>query len=181
LHFQNSPSPLARLLSAVEFAASKHRMQRRKDQDASPYINHPVAVAHLLAHAGGVDDLVILQAAILHDTIEDTDTTYEELLVHFGREVADVVAEVTDDKSLPKDQRKQLQLEHAPHKSTGAAMVKIADKTCNLRDIANAPPHDWTEDRKRDYFQWAKRVVDELPDVGQALRLRFDEAFQAGA
>jgi GTP diphosphokinase / guanosine-3',5'-bis(diphosphate) 3'-diphosphatase len=174
-----NPSPLAGLLAAVEFAARKHRTQTRKDREKSPYINHPVAVAHLLASEGGVDDLVTLQAAILHDTIEDTGTTYDELVERFGREVADVVAEVTDTKSIDRLERKRLQVVNAAHKSVRAAMVKIADKTCNLRDITATPPHDWTEDRKQEYFDWARKVVDALPDTGARLRECFDRAFQA--
>lgn len=174
-------SSLAGLLAAVEFAASKHSTQRRKDHEASPYINHPVAVANLLANEGGVGDLATLQAAILHDTIEDTQTTYEELVSQFGVEVADLVAEVTDDKMLDKDVRKRLQIDHASHKSVRAAKIKIADKTCNLRDIASAPPSDWNGQRKREYFEWAKAVVDGLPDVGPRLRASFDAAYQAGA
>lgn len=177
----NQRSNLAALLAAVEFAARKHSTQRRKDLEASPYINHPVAVANLLAKESGVDDLVTLQAAVLHDTIEDTDTSYDELVENFGREVADVVAEVTDDKTVEPQERKLLQVEHAPHKSIRAAMVKIADKACNLRDIVGAPPADWTPERKSEYFQWAKLVVDRLPDVGPALRASFDKAYAAGA
>ena len=165
------------LLSAISFAAHKHRDQRRKDAAASPYINHPIALAHLLATTGGVDDIVVLQAAILHDTVEDTETTYEELVQRFGGAVADVVAEVTDDKSLPKTRRKELQVEHAPHKSREAALVKLADKTCNLLDVANAPPVGWTLVRRQDYFDWAKKVVDGLPPVNVELKAVFDAAF----
>lgn len=172
-------SPLGRLLATIEFAARKHRMQRRKDHAASPYINHPVAVANLLANEAGVDDLATLQAAILHDTIEDTDTTHVELVECFGREVADVVAEVTDDKEIAKHDRKRLQVENAAHKSFRAAMVKIADKTCNLRDVASSPPSDWSQHRKQEYFDWAKNVVDALPDTGVVLRSCFDRAFHA--
>jgi len=110
-------SEVPQLLIALEFAAHKHRDQRRKDASASPYINHPIALARLLAAEGGVTDVKTLVAAVLHDTIEDTDTTYEELVEHFGRKVADVVAEVTDDQSLPKPRRKALQIEHAPQLS----------------------------------------------------------------
>src|SRR6185436_14890407 len=106
---------IAAILKALHFAADKHRDQRRKDEEASPYINHPIEVAEMLARVGGVTDLVTLQGAILHDTIEDTNTTPEELEVHFGREVRDVVLEVTDDKTLEKMERKRLQIEHAAH------------------------------------------------------------------
>lgn len=170
---------LSVLLDAVLFAAERHRNQRRKDADASPYINHPIALAHLLATTGGVNDVVVLQAAILHDTIEDTETTEAELRARFGADVTNIVLEVTDDKSLSKLRRKELQVEHAQDKSPGAALVKLADKTCNLRDIAAAPPADWPLARRQEYFDWAKRVVDGLPAVSAELRAAFDEAFAA--
>lgn len=165
------------LLAAMAFAAHKHRDQRRKDEVASPYINHPIALAYLLACTGGVDDLVVLQAAILHDTVEDTQTTAAELVEHFGERVAAVVAEVTDDKSLPSARRKELQVEHAPQMSREAALVKLADKTCNLRDMTSAPPANWSIERRRDYFDWARRVVDGLQPVNDAMRAAFDNAF----
>jgi guanosine-3',5'-bis(diphosphate) 3'-pyrophosphohydrolase len=168
---------MQQLLDAVMFAADKHRNQRRKDAEASPYINHPIALAHLLATTGGIDDIVVLQAAVLHDTIEDTETTEAELRARFGDEVTSIVLEVTDDKSLPKQRRKELQVEHAPHKSAGAVLVKLADKTCNLRDIANAPPADWPLSRRQEYFDWAKRVVDALPALSPGLRAAFDAAY----
>jgi guanosine-3',5'-bis(diphosphate) 3'-pyrophosphohydrolase len=172
-------SDVQALLSAIAFAADRHRNQRRKDVEASPYINHPIALAHLLATTGGISDIATLQAAILHDTIEDTETTYEELVEKFGREVASVVAEVTDDKALPKLRRKELQVEHAPHKSHAAALVKLADKTCNLRDIASTPPADWSVERRQEYFDWAKRVVDGLPEVSYEMRAAFTAAYAA--
>jgi guanosine-3',5'-bis(diphosphate) 3'-pyrophosphohydrolase len=162
------------LLSALSFAADKHRNQRRKDADASPYINHPIELAHLLASTGHIDDIAVLQAAILHDTIEDTETRHEELVARFGAHVAQIVAEVTDDKNLPKARRKELQVEHAPHVSREAALVKLADKTCNLNDVAGAPPVNWSLERRREYFDWARRVVDALPPVNAELRAAFD-------
>lgn len=173
----NAKSMNAVLLDAVMFAAERHKNQRRNDVDASPYINHPIALAHLLASTGGVDDLAVLQAAMLHDTIEDTDTTADELRERFGEQVTNFVLEVTDDKSLRKQRRKELQVEHAPHMSEGAALIKLADKTCNLRDIANAPPADWPLAQRQEYFDWAKRVVDGLPGVNDALRRAFLEAY----
>lgn len=170
--------PTAKLLDAVMFAAERHRNQRRKDVEASPYINHPIALAHLLATVGQVDDLDVLRAAVLHDTIEDTETSEAELRERFGDAVADIVMEVTDDKSLPKQRRKELQIEHAPHKSRGAALVKLADKTCNLRDIAASPPADWPITRRQEYFDWAKRVVDGLPLVNEAMLAAFHSAYQ---
>lgn len=170
-------SNTAALLAALAFAAHKHRDQRRKDREASPYINHPIALAHLLATTGGIDDTVVLQAAILHDTVEDTDTTLAELAAAFGEKVASVVAEVTDDTGLPKATRKELQVEGAPHKSPEATLVKLADKTCNLRDMAASPPAGWPLARRREYFEWAKRVVDRLPESNADLRAAFDAAY----
>jgi guanosine-3',5'-bis(diphosphate) 3'-pyrophosphohydrolase len=170
---------VARLIDAMNFSAEKHRDQRRKDADASPYINHPIAVTSVLAVEAGITDLVTLQAAILHDTIEDTQTTFDELAERFGKDVADVVMEVTDDKSLPKEERKLLQVAHAADRSLRAAMLKLADKTCNLRDLITCPPAGWSIERKKDYFDWSKRVVDALPVEDSPLRAAFDEAFAA--
>jgi len=169
-------SDIGRLLHAINFAAEKHRHQRRKDKDLTPYINHPIALAALLNTVGGITDVVVLQAAILHDTIEDTDTSYEELLAQFGRQVADVVMEVTDDRSLEKARRKAQQIEHAPHASREAALVKLADKICNLRDVATSPPDRWTLERRQEYFDWSRQVVDALPLVSPALLAAFHEA-----
>ena len=165
------------LLEAITFAAAKHRNQRRKDAEASPYINHPLQLAHVLATEGDVTDLKTLMAAVLHDTVEDTETSYDELRERFGQKVANVVMEVTDDKSLPKAERKQRQVEHAPHMSKRAALVKLADKTCNLRDVARSPPTGWTLKRKQEYFDWAKQVVDGLPPVNAKLLQAFEGAF----
>ena len=165
------------LITAIAFAADKHRNQRRKDADASPYINHPIALANLLLNEAGVEDQRVLIAAILHDTIEDTDTTEQELVKHFGKDVADIVLEVTGDKALPKAERKRLQIEHAAHISRRAKLVKLADKICNLRDITASPPADWSVDRKREYFDWAKSVVDELRGVHPGLEHLFDKAY----
>jgi len=169
----------ATLLAAIAFAAHKHRAQRRKDAEASPYINHPLALAHVLATEGRVKDLKTLMAAVLHDTVEDTETTYAELVDHFGTTVADVVMEVTDDKALSKADRKRHQIEHAPHMSRRAALVKLADKTCNLRDMAHNPPVEWPLRRRHEYFDWAKAVVDGLPIVNKRLLKAFDAAFAA--
>jgi guanosine-3',5'-bis(diphosphate) 3'-pyrophosphohydrolase len=171
------PSIESQLFEALAFAAHKHRAQRRKDVEASPYINHPIALARTLAVEGGVTDTRTLIAAVLHDTVEDTDTTFEEIGAMFGAEVADIVREVTDDTKLDKAERKRLQIEHAPHVSKRAALVKLADKTSNLRDVASNPPHGWPLERKRAYFDWAKAVIDELPPVNKRLRAAFDEAY----
>ena len=164
------------VFEALEFAAHKHRDQRRKDPEASPYINHPIALASVLWGAGIQDPLVIC-AALLHDTVEDTETTDAELLQRFGPKVASVVMEVTDDKSLPKERRKALQVEHAPHLSREAKLVKLADKICNVRDVGSSPPAGWPLERRREYFDWAKRVVDGLRGVDARLETLFDEAY----
>ncbi|KAK45728.1 HD domain-containing protein [Caballeronia sp. LZ029] len=168
------------LIRAIAFAADKHRNQRRKDAEASPYINHPIALANVLANEGGIDDERVLLAAVLHDTIEDTDTTHDELVQWFGEEVARIVAEVTDDKALPKAERKRLQIEHAAHISRAAQLVKLADKICNLRDILAMPPANWSEERKREYFEWARRVVDGLRGAHAGLEAAFDEMYRKG-
>ncbi len=161
-------------IKAVAFASEKHRNQRRKDADASPYINHPIALANVLANEGGVVDSTILCAAVLHDTIEDTKTTPDELRQLFGDKVTSIVLEVTDDKSLAKDVRKEEQVRHAPHISAEAKLVKLADKICNLRDILASPPSDWSAERKRAYFEWAARVVAGHRGVHPGLEAVFD-------
>lgn len=168
-----------RLLLAIGFAANKHRDQRRKDAVASPYINHPIALANVLANEAGIDDERVLIAAILHDTIEDTETSEQELIREFGQEITGIVLEVTDDKALSKPERKRLQVEHAPTISRRAKLVKLADKICNLRDIATSPPPDWSLARRQEYYDWAKAVIDALRGVHPGLESIFDEAYRA--
>ena len=171
-------SDVAMLIQAASFAAHKHRNQRRKDADASPYINHPLTLARVLAVEGGVTDVATLCAALLHDTIEDTDTTADELSHEFGAEIASIVGEVTDDKTLPKAERKRQQVEHAAHISDKAKRVKLADKISNLRDVSQAPPADWSLERRREYFDWAKSVVDRLRGVDAQLEAAFDDSYR---
>ena len=168
---------LALVLEAAAFAAHKHRRQRRKDRDRSPYINHPLALAALLAGDGGVDDPRVLAAALLHDTVEDTATTAEELRDRFGATVAGIVAEVTDDRSLSQAERKRAQVLHAPHLSREARLVKLADKICNLRDVLQAPPADWPVARRQAYFDWAAEVVAGLRGTNAALEAIFDGVY----
>jgi GTP diphosphokinase / guanosine-3',5'-bis(diphosphate) 3'-diphosphatase len=130
-------------------------------------------VAELIANVGKVDDANVLAAALLHDTVEDTKTTRAELVENFGAEIDALVAEVTDDKALDKDERKELQVEHAPHLSQGAKLIKIADKISNVREIAADPPKGWSEDRQRKYFEWAQRVVAAMGSVNPALEEMF--------
>lgn len=168
---------VAMILKAAQFAAEKHRDQRRKDADASPYINHPLALAGVLAVEGGVENPDVICAALLHDTIEDTKTTADELRAIFGDKVTGIVLEVTDDKNLDKAVRKEEQVRHAPHISPEAKLVKLADKICNLRDILASPPADWSADRKRQYFDWAARVVAGLRGSHAGLERIFDEIY----
>jgi guanosine-3',5'-bis(diphosphate) 3'-pyrophosphohydrolase len=172
-------NPTGLILKAAQFAADRHRNQRRKDAEASPYINHPISLANVLANEGDISDPIVLCGALLHDTIEDTDTTAAELIEQFGEEIANVVLEVTDDKSLDKATRKKLQIEHAKHASDRAKLVKLADKICNLRDIASAPPADWSAERKAEYFDWAKSVIDGVRGVHPVLEALFDAAYAA--
>jgi guanosine-3',5'-bis(diphosphate) 3'-pyrophosphohydrolase len=168
------------VLQAIGFAARKHKDQRRKDEEASPYINHPVAVALLLAEIGGVMDPEILAAAILHDTLEDTETTPDELEAKFGQRVRRIVEEVTDDKSLPKKVRKQRQIDHAQGLSPDAVLIKLGDKTANVLDVTHSPPKDWPIERKREYLDWAESVVNACPKVNPAMEQNFDRVLAAG-
>ncbi len=169
-------SGYAAILKALHFASIKHKDQRRKDEEASPYINHPIEVAELLVRIGGVTDLLVLQSAILHDTIEDTHTTAEELEAIFGPEVRRVVQEVTDDKSLSKEERKRLQIEHAPGLSRQAKLVKLADKISNITAVALTPPTDWSIERRREYLDWTKKVVDGLRGCNDQLEEYYDSS-----
>lgn len=170
-------NPFGLLTRALAFAARKHRDQRRKDAEASPYINHPIALAELLVHEGGVDDPLVLAAALLHDTLEDTETTLAELGAAFGDEIAAIVAEVSDDKTLEKAERKRRQIAHAAALSPRARLVKLADKTCNLRDVSDHPPKGWSLQRRQEYFDWAGAVVDGIRGTHPALESAFDAAY----
>jgi len=162
------------LFKALAFSAKKHSKQTRKDIDKSPYINHPIALANILAQRWVIDENVLC-AAILHDTIEDTKTTADELRKHFGEKITSIVLEVSDDKSLEKEVRKQLQIDHAASLSKEAKLVKLADKIANITDIINTPPVNWSKERKQEYFAWAKAVVDNLRGAHQGLEKEFDD------
>ena len=168
------------ILNAFRFAAEKHTDQRRKDSKASPYINHLIGVVETLWSVADVRDVILLTAAILHDTIEDTDATADEIKSQFGEEVLSLVLEVTDDKSLPKQTRKQLQVEHAPHKSEKAKLLKIADKINNIRDIIQSPPESWSLERRQEYLLWSEKVVAGLRGVNPKLEDQYDELLMEG-
>ena len=163
------------LLKAILFAAEKHRDQRRKDEPHTPYVNHPIQVAEILWRVGDVRDEATLLAAILHDTIEDTPTTADEIGSRFGKEVVTLVLEVTDDKSLPKEERKRLQVEHAPELTSKAKLIKLADKICNLRDLLDSPPAGWPLSRRQEYLLWTEKVVRGLRGTNPDLEGLYDQ------
>jgi len=168
---------LALIFRALAFAARQHRDQRRKDAQATPYINHPIELAELLINEGHVADNNVIVAAILHDTVEDTETTILELKKQFGDTIAGIVGEVTDDKRLPKAERKRLQIENAAGCSDAAKLVKLADKICNLRDMLANPPADWPQERIRAYFDWAHAVIQQVRGVHPRLEQLFDAEY----
>lgn len=169
-----------KILQAASFAARRHVGQYRKGSNGEPYINHPLDVAEILANIGGVDDPDVLMAALLHDTVEDTDTTANELRELFGERTTSIVLEVTDDKSLPKKERKRLQIEHAPHLSPGAKLVKLADKISNIKDVTHNPPAHWDTRRRLRYLEWGEKVVAGLRGTNEALEGLFDEVISVG-
>lgn len=176
-----STDDIGLLMKALRFSAERHKDQRRKDKQASPYINHPIQVAETLWRIGEVDNIVMLIAALLHDTIEDTETTAAELEAEFGAEITHVVQEVSDNPNLSSAERKRLQVEHAPHISKFAQQVKLADKICNIYDISHqAPPRGWSVERKQAYLDWSKQVVDGLRGCNPKLEAYYDELLERG-
>lgn len=168
------------VLKAIRFAAQKHNDQRRKDSKSSPYINHPIQVAETLWTIGDVRDVPLLIASILHDTIEDTEATPDEIRAEFGEDVLALVLEVTDDKMLPEQVRKQRQIESAPHKTPNAKLLKLADKICNVRDLIHSPPPGWSLERQRDYLLWSERVVVGLRGASPRLESYYDDLLASG-
>lgn len=174
----SEPQDMGPVLRAARFAAWKHRDQRRKGRGALPYINHPLDLAHVLWFEGGVTDPTVIAAALLHDTLEDTQTTLQELQGEFGERVAEIVMEVTDEPTVNWRARKKLQISRARLASLAAKQVKLADKICNLRSLVSSPPNGWSVDRQRAYFDWSKEVVDQLRGANAELELRFDQIWK---
>lgn len=172
-------SDSAQLLKAIDFAAKKHKNQKRKDPEGTPYINHPIGVAHILMFEAGVADIATVIGAVLHDTVEDTDTTLDEIEAIFGEKVRLIVDQVSDDKKLPSAQRKALQIEHAPHICAEAKLVKMADKIYNLRDLKRVAPAGWTRERVNEYFAWSKRVTDNLGQANGPMKAILDDIYQS--
>lgn len=167
------------LLRALRFAAERHSGQKRKGGDI-PYINHLIDVAAILSAEAGVDDQDTLVASVLHDTVEDTATTFAEIETRFGAHVASLVAEVTDDKRLPKARRKELQSEHAPDLSDAAKRLKLADKVSNVRDVTRQPPLGWSLERCIAYLDWTETVIAGCRGVDARLERIYDKALAEG-
>jgi (p)ppGpp synthase/HD superfamily hydrolase len=172
-------NPMVTLARAYHFAAARHVDQRRKGEAAEPYMNHLAEVADLVARATRATDPEIIIAAVLHDTVEDTKTSVEELTALFGERVAKLVSEVTDDKALPTQTRKDLQVAHAANASRGAQIIKLANKTSNLRSLAASPPMGWSDERRMDYVAWASKVVGACRQADPWLAGQFDLAAAA--
>jgi len=164
---------MQRILHAAQYAAEKHAQQRRKGASAEPYVNHVLEVARMVADALPEPDPNLVIAALLHDVVEDAEVTRADLVAEFNEDVASLVMEVTDDKSLPKQERKRLQVEHAPHKSVRAQMIKVADKISNLRAMLKSPPAGWDLQRRKEYAIWADRVVSGLTAPSPRLMTEF--------
>jgi (p)ppGpp synthase/HD superfamily hydrolase len=161
---------------AVHFAAEKHNFQRRKNTTADPYINHCIDAMHILSQAG-IEDPNILAAAVLHDTLEDTKTTFEELIHEFGEEITLLVQECTDDKSLAKIERKRVQIEHSKHIQIGSKLVKLADKISNCKGLLHDPPASWSPEIVKGYFQWSFLVCENLFGHNSILDQQMKEIF----
>ena len=172
-----SANAVQRILQAARFAAEKHALQKRKGATGEPYFNHLIEVAELIASSSDELDVDLVMAALLHDTVEDTGVTLGELEQRFGSEVASLVAEVTDDKSLPKEMRKELQVRDAHKKSVRAQALKLADKISNLRSILASPPVGWSVERRKQYFEWARQVVSGLTTPNPTLKEEFDRTY----
>ncbi len=171
-----APNGIVGVARALDFAARKHAHQRRKGIRAEPYVNHLTEVALLLAEASEGRDPGLVMAGLLHDTIEDTETTLEELRDAFGDDVATLVAEVTDDTRLPREERKRRQVQSAPSRSARARMIKLADKTANLHSIHESPPVGWSSRRKREYVAWAREVAAACGPTNDRLEAAFEAA-----
>ena len=176
MSFEACEPDFSLFLKALQFATFKHRDQRRKGSKKRPYINHPIQVMEILWSTGGVRDTNTLVAALLHDTVEDTGVSPEEIAELFGEDVRELVMEMTDNKLLPKPVRKYLQIVHSPKKSPRAQQIKLADKISNVTELALDPPEDWPLQRRKEYLDWTEQVVNGLRGKHPALEARYDTA-----
>ena len=175
----NNNNQILLLTKAIEFASEKHRKQKRKNLDSDPYINHPIGVAHLISSIGKVTDVNVLCGAYLHDTVEDTDTTIEEINIEFGNKIREIVQDVTDNKKLSKVERKKNQIQRASYKCKEAKIVKLGDTLHNLLSLLNDAPLNWSIDRIQGYFVWSKFVVQELKGTNSELEDALDKIFSS--
>ncbi|KPM04356.1 guanosine-3',5'-bis(diphosphate) 3'-pyrophosphohydrolase MESH1-like protein [Sarcoptes scabiei] len=159
------------LMKATDFAAKAHRKQLRKDGE-TPYINHPIGVANILASVGKISDPNILISALLHDTVEDTAVTFDEIEKNFGSKVRSIVEELTIDKTLPKHERKQLEIENASKCCDEAKLIKMADKLHNLEDLLERNPIGWSEQRVQNYFEWSAKIIENLLNMNVEIENR---------
>lgn len=166
------------LTKAYQFASEKHKSQTRKNRDKTPYINHPIEVANLIANIGNINDQIVLIAALLHDTLEDTKTTKEEIKNEFSETILNIVLEVTDDKSLLKMERKKHQIDHAKYLSNEAKLIKLGDKISNLNSTLNDPPENWSDDDILGYTVWSKQVIDNIRGVNKDLEDYYDYIYE---
>ncbi|NJO70172.1 MAG: HD domain-containing protein [Bacteroidetes bacterium] len=166
------------LLAAIKFASEKHMLQRRKGCENIPYINHTIKVAYILQETGGEKNAELLAAAVLHDVLEDTETTEHEIISLFGENVCHIVKEVTDDMSLTYDDRKRMQIKKAPTLSNEAKKIKIADKISNINDIVTTPLN-WSNRRKRKYVEWSQQVINGCRGINPLLDSAFDEIVES--
>ncbi len=175
-----SENDLIKIIKALSLASQKHRRQKRRNKQSYPYINHPIEVVRLLTEVGGINDADIICAAFLHDTVEDTDTTADEIEKEFGTAVKDYVMELTDDMSLPSKTRKQKQVDTAPLRSHGAKLIKLCDKISNITDIIYDPPVFWSHHRRLEYLDWSEKVVKGMPGTNANLEKMFFEILEKG-
>jgi guanosine-3',5'-bis(diphosphate) 3'-pyrophosphohydrolase len=166
------------IFEALTYAAKMHSTQRRKDNRDTPYINHPIDVAKTLITVGGITDPNVIAAALLHDTVEDTEATVEDIDRLFGSTIRSLVMECTDDKSLPKEERKRLQVTNAPHKSESAKCIKLSDKISNVKDIGEYPPVLWSKQRLIDYLDWTEEVIKGLRGANKSLEELYDKTLE---
>jgi guanosine-3',5'-bis(diphosphate) 3'-pyrophosphohydrolase len=158
------------IFNAIDFAAEKHRLQLRQNKEKTPYISHPLGVTYNLMHYGEVSDAAVIIGALLHDTVEDTQTTFEEIEKLFGKDAVSYVREMTDDKKLAKMERKRLQVIKASKQSKGAAQINLADKLFNVVDLFHNPPEEWSRTRIDRYYQWVQAVIDRLPAASDPIK-----------
>ncbi|MCL4113984.1 UNVERIFIED_CONTAM: hypothetical protein GTU68_004987 [Idotea baltica] len=167
----------ALVLKALAFAAEKHRFQFRKGEEQTPFINHPIKVANLLTEVGLITDSATICGAILHDTIEDTITSCDELKNLFGNEICSLVSEVSDDSLMKPAECKEHQVDYAAMLSEKAKLIRLADKIANVYDIAHFPPAHWNKQRRKEYLVWSKKVVDQIRGVNVLLDKKFDDVY----